>query len=436
MYQFPDSSEVMGYQEPEPLNKGSRYKIIIIANLLLALFIIAVIWFFFFFDSKPRNAVALNQSLITKSVYLDTQHSTGDYTPIITNDADPAPVIPSAENNNIPIIATTQNNKGKEKQSAVDIITNELKKNQLLKKPRAITVNNNKTATPPTLSKVATNKEKPLSLKSDITLALNTVEDSYSTKEATDKTKKNTTVQSLSAVDLITNELMKNKDEKSGRNQSNNNIILSNNSTLKQETTNKIALAEQVEKKHLKKNQVVIKHPTEQPLARKIAKISQNLDDANQQFIKKLVEIDKPQQVSTDATKTAQHKSRNTATYNSISLKKESDIDKIMLAMGSIKKPVDEKTADKIDSTVKKLLKNAANKSKNTDLYVEKLQPESEENKKEIRTITVKQGEKLWDIAVRAYGDGNKYKILLEANPMLKNNPKLIKAGITLRAPL
>ncbi len=349
MYQFPDSSEVMGHQEPEPLAEGSRYKVIIIANLLLALFIIAIIWFFFFFDSEPRNTVALNQSLITKSVYRDSQYSTGDYTPITTNDTASDPIIPATENNNIPIIAAPQ---------------------------------------------------------------------------------------PLSAIELITNELMKNKDKKSGRNQSNNNIISTSDSTPKKEATNETALIEPVEKKHLEKNQVIIKHPTAQPLAKKIAQINQNLDGSNQQLIKKLVEIDTPQQASIDTIKTTQHKSRNTVIYNSISLKKESDVDKIMLAMGSIKKPAHEKTADKIDSTIKKILKNSENTSKNTDLYVEKLQPESEENKKEVRTITVKQGEKLWDIAVRAYGDGNKYKILLDANPVLKKNPKLIKAGITLRAPL
>ncbi len=349
MYQFPDSSEVMGYQEPEPLNKEPRYKVIIIANLLLALFIIAVIWFFFFFDTEPRNTVALNQSLITKSVYRDTQYSTGDYTPITTNDADPNPVVPATKNNNIPIIANTQ---------------------------------------------------------------------------------------PLSAIELITNELMKNKNDKSGRNQSNNNIPSANDSTPKQETTNKTIPTEELETEYLEKNQVIIKHPAEQPLAKKIAKINQNLDESDQPFIKKLVEIDKPQQAPIDATKTTQHDSRNTVIYNSISLKRESDIDKIMLAMGNIKKPADEEMADKIDSTVRTMLKKQSNKSKNTDLYIEKLQPESEENRKEVRTITVKQGEKLWDIAVRAYGDGNKYKILLEANPVLKKNPKLIKAGITLRAPL
>ena len=128
MYQFPDASEVMGYQEPEPLNNGTRYKIIIIANLLLALFIVAIIWFFFFSDSKPDNSVALDQSLITKSVYHETQHVTGDYTPIITNDADPVPIISSEESDNISIIAVVQHNTGKEKLSPVDVIANELAK--------------------------------------------------------------------------------------------------------------------------------------------------------------------------------------------------------------------------------------------------------------------------------------------------------------------
>lgn len=385
MYQFPDSSEVMS-QEPVPLNKGTRYKVILIANLLLALFIIAIIWFFFFFDSKPHHTVTLSQSLITKSLYQDTQHLTGDYTPIITSDADPAPtaIIPPSENNISIIAEMTQND-----------------------------TDNKKRITPPTLSNIETNKEKQLRLKSDNTLALITIED--------------TNPQPLSAIQLITNELMKNKDRKSDQNHINNKTILANSSVPKKE----IAQVKQEKQKRIEKNQVIIKQPIEQPLARKIAKISQELDNSNQQLTKESVDPDKPALIENTA-----HKSRNTAIYNSISLKKESDIDKIMLAMGSIKKPAEEKAADKIDTIVKKLLKNEASNVKNTDLYVRKLQPESEENKKEVRTIMVKQGEKLWDIAVRAYGDGNKYKILLEANPVLKNNPKLIKAGITLRAPL
>ena len=425
MYQFPDSSEVMGYQEPEPLNNSTRYKIIIVANLLLALFIVAIIWFFFFSDSKPNNSVALNQSLITKSVYHDTQHSTGDYTPIITNDADPIATTPSAESNNISIIAAVQNNK--EKRSSVDVITNEIEKSQR-KKREMIALDNEKIK--PTQSVREINKKEQLSLKSGHTLlAINRVE-----RSSTTETNQSATAQPLSAVDLITNELMKKNNEKLDKNQAGNKIALSNDSVLKEEVANKSTLAEQTEKMHIEKNQVVIKHPIEQPLISKIAKIRENLAQSNQQLATAFVE--KPQLASTDVTKTTLHRSKDTAIYNSISLKKESDIDRIMLAMGSVERPAEEKAADKIEATIKKLLKNSEIKPTKTDFYVKKLQSESDENKKEVRTITVKQGETLWDIAVRAYGDGNKYKILLEANPVLKKNPKLIKAGITLRAPL
>ncbi|MCK5896537.1 MAG: hypothetical protein KAG20_07010, partial [Cocleimonas sp.] len=70
MYQFPDSSEVMGQAETVPIKKRSRYKIIIIANILVALFIIAIVWFFFFFDAKPNNSQNT----------ADTAHATGDFT--------------------------------------------------------------------------------------------------------------------------------------------------------------------------------------------------------------------------------------------------------------------------------------------------------------------------------------------------------------------
>jgi len=53
-----------------------------------------------------------------------------------------------------------------------------------------------------------------------------------------------------------------------------------------------------------------------------------------------------------------------------------------------------------------------------------------------MRILTVKNGETIWDIAVRAYGDGNQYKKILDANPLIKKNPSLLKAGVTLRVPL
>lgn len=48
-------------------------------------------------------------------------------------------------------------------------------------------------------------------------------------------------------------------------------------------------------------------------------------------------------------------------------------------------------------------------------------------------TYTVVKGDHLWDIAVRAYGDGNKYTLIIEANKL--RNPDRIEAGTVLKLP-
>ncbi len=48
-------------------------------------------------------------------------------------------------------------------------------------------------------------------------------------------------------------------------------------------------------------------------------------------------------------------------------------------------------------------------------------------------TYTVVKGDHLWDIAVRAYGDGNKYTMIIEANKL--RNPDRIEAGTVLKLP-
>lgn len=48
-------------------------------------------------------------------------------------------------------------------------------------------------------------------------------------------------------------------------------------------------------------------------------------------------------------------------------------------------------------------------------------------------TYTVIKGDHLWDIAVRAYGDGNKYTMIIEANKL--RNPDRIEAGTVLKLP-
>lgn len=319
MYQFPDPDDVMGDQEPDPLKNATRYKIIIIANLVLILFIIATIWFFFFFDTT-NTITSTSIETKTKRSITETEHVTGDFTPIITGD------------------------------NTSEITT-----------PSAIS-----TITPPT------------------------------------KHQESTSIQPLSDLEKITQELEKSKPKK---------VI---------ESKSKLELTA--------KNQVIMKQITELPLQKLINQTKQSLNNFDQHLVNKLSTNKKP-------PSSVQPKSRNTALNNSITFKKANDMDKIMAAMEDKKTSSEEKTLNKIDNTVKKLLKNEEGKVRASDAYTKKLLPETLENKKESRTITVKQGEKLWDIAVRAYGDGNRYKLILKANPLLKSNPELIKAGAILRAP-
>ena len=48
-------------------------------------------------------------------------------------------------------------------------------------------------------------------------------------------------------------------------------------------------------------------------------------------------------------------------------------------------------------------------------------------------TYTVKKGDFLWDIAKRAYGDGNKYTLIIEANTL--RNPDRLEEGTVLKLP-
>ena len=67
--------------------------------------------------------------------------------------------------------------------------------------------------------------------------------------------------------------------------------------------------------------------------------------------------------------------------------------------------------------------------------YIASLSKEAETRRNEVRMITVTEGETLWKIAARAYGDGNLYKKIYEANPHIKN-PNMIEVGEMLRVPI
>ena len=71
----------------------------------------------------------------------------------------------------------------------------------------------------------------------------------------------------------------------------------------------------------------------------------------------------------------------------------------------------------------------------NQDEFIASLQTGSEERSNETRIITVKLGDSLWKIAVRAYGSGYEFPRIYKANPHIKN-PNLIRIGEKLRVPL
>jgi nucleoid-associated protein YgaU len=74
----------------------------------------------------------------------------------------------------------------------------------------------------------------------------------------------------------------------------------------------------------------------------------------------------------------------------------------------------------------KKILKSA---------YTKKITKEIIIRKNAMRTITVKAGDTLSSIALRAYGKSSMYKKIFEANPDLLSNPNNLKVGMRLRVP-
>ena len=265
---------------------------------------------------------------------------------------------------------------------------------------------------------VADPRSEKSAKKSDIKLIIETIE-----KEKTVVTESKTTginsklatkrQEPLSAVDAITQELEKSQKK---------NISITT-SQQKDENSSKNSDL-------LKPNQVIVNSSKDKLLDSILAKNKKNTNSTEHSLTEELATMSNPK-----ISQESKENIKNSDIHNSVMLKKMSDVDKIMAAMQKNTITAQVTTIDKIEQKVRNLLKDGQNKDKKTNKYVEKIEKEAISNKKEMRILTVKQGESIWDIAVRAYGNGQAYKKILNANPLIKENPDLLKKGVTLRVP-
>ena len=214
----------------------------------------------------------------------------------------------------------------------------------------------------------------------------------------------------LSAVDAITLELEKNKKKK----------VPITTSQQKNEKSSKNSY-------YLKPNQIIVNSPENKLLDDILIK---NTNSTKRSLTKELATMN-----NSNVSQKPKEIIKNSDIHNSVMLKKMSDVDKIVAAMQKNAVAPQVTTVDKIEQKVKNLLKNRQNKDTKSDKYIKKIEQEATLNKREMRILTVKQGESIWDIAVRAYGDGQAYKKILNANPLIKENPDLLKKGVTLHVP-
>lgn len=121
--------------------------------------------------------------------------------------------------------------------------------------------------------------------------------------------------------------------------------------------------------------------------------------------------------------------------------------DKIKQSLDTISQSLDDtgelSSNDAIDVKALDTLNKEVDSSQNakalidtvTDLKAKQaIETQSLERKNEMQTIEVAEGDSLWDIALRTYGNGHDYPRIFKANPGIKD-PDRIEAGMHLRIP-
>jgi nucleoid-associated protein YgaU len=147
----------------------------------------------------------------------------------------------------------------------------------------------------------------------------------------------------------------------------------------------------------------------------------------------------------------------NNGGYNSINLSTNSQVDAIIAAMQGnqtspskvIKNNVDKTNEVQLVSVrqssptellhiqlqkqINQLIENNNSNPISNKVYTSALEKESKVRKNAVRSIIIKKGETLWEIAQRAYGNGSLYKKIIKANPQIDINKLYI--GQVVRVP-
>lgn len=191
-------------------------------------------------------------------------------------------------------------------------------------------------------------------------------------------------------------------------------------------------------------------------------------DSAEKHYLSTLEELDKTEP-QTDAVETNETiitdeqvtnevaievavESKNSPSNNTVRLGASLQVDAIVAAMQNInhssggtrvKNPAKSiQSASDSTEQLHKGLQNQVNQiiktsRSQTSSYKKELIKESSVREHAMRSIVVKKGETLWTIARRAYGNGSLYKKIIEANPHIKKNGKvLLITGQVIRVPI
>ena len=172
-----------------------------------------------------------------------------------------------------------------------------------------------------------------------------------------------------------------------------------------------------------------------------VAALNNSVETKSSASTEKIVPINLENSVKSEKAAEAPKQSTQTITSynNSVSFKSSpSPVDAIIAAMQGIQaKPIEQPGNSNagLQNELNQLIKDDTTKA--GVLFSKALDQEYKDRSNETRSIIVKKGETLWNIAIRAYGNGNDYTKILQSNPQLSETTlKQLTEGQILRVPL